>query len=181
MIRTTLFLSMAAVLSALAAAPALADVPPPPDYVESCTVAKQESATTECLACAAYYGATTRCQTMLASYCYSKVCNTRGASAWTEVHCRHKDARMPVVPTEITSVLSSSSTPPPAVTNTETCPVDPAPTGSATATSTDLSTDSAAKSDSGCNLSAGRAVHSLGPWTVVLAGLLLVSLRRRRR
>jgi hypothetical protein len=176
--KSTYLASITIILSAVCAMPALADVPPPDGYVETCTVAKRVTATTECLTCAAYYGAVSRCQTMLAPYCYSKACQSSGASTWTEVHCRTKNASAPVVPQEVTSVLSSASVAPPSVPTPATCPPDATTTDTATATATDTTPEK--KNDSGCSLGAGHAVRTLGPWTLVLAGLLLVTLRRRR-
>jgi hypothetical protein len=109
----------------------------------------------------------------------SKACQSYGASVWTEVYCRSKGASEPVVPTDITSALASATTPVPETIYTGTCPSNELPTNPATAT--DTSTEpTPKKSDSGCSLSAGHAVHTLGPWSIALASLLFVALRRRR-
>lgn len=208
--------ALLAILFAASALPARADVPPPPDYVENCTVAKQQTATTECLECRAYHGASSRCQTMLAPYCFTKICKTYGASVWSDVLCRTKDAAAPAVPEEITAALPLATAPLPAVPDAGTClpyapatdtstgtvtntattidtatltstatATDPvAPTSSTTNTATDTTTPPPEKKrdDSGCNVSArSSAIRALGPLTIVLAGLLLVALRRRGR
>lgn len=189
---STISASIAAALSAFCALPALADVPPPDDYVETCTVAKQEKSTTECLACKAYYGASTRCQTMLEPFCYSKTCKSYGASVWTEVYCRSKNASAPVIPQEITDALPLASVAAPSVPNPGACPANTTSTGTGTATATvatgtGTATETATtvnpepeKKDSGCSLGKGNALRTLGPWSIALVGLLLAALRRRR-
>lgn len=66
-----------------------ADIPPPPGYVESCTVEKVQTADTECTGCAGYFGGREPCEALEAEG-YAAVCQTRGASTWTEVMCRPK-------------------------------------------------------------------------------------------
>jgi hypothetical protein len=96
------------------ARPARADIPPPPDYVETCTLANKQTPTSECLACAADYSNFGRCSPLLSPYCYSKVCKTWGASAYTELWCRLKGQGAPV-PSEILNVLSPTVWPLPPV------------------------------------------------------------------
>lgn len=187
---STISASIAVALSAFCTLPAWADVPPPDDYVEACTVAKQETSSTECLACKAYYGATTRCQTMLEPYCFSKTCKSYGGSAWTEVFCRSKNASAPVVPQEVTDALPTATTPAPSVPNPGECPAPTTSTGTGTATATiatgtGTATETAVnpvaeKKDSGCSLGTGNAPRTLAPWSIALVGLLLAALRRRR-
>ena len=93
---------------------ARADVPPPDGYVETCTLANKQTATSECLACAADYNNFGRCSPLLSPYCYSKVCKTWGASAYTELWCRLKGQGAPV-PSEILNVLSPTIWPLPPV------------------------------------------------------------------
>jgi hypothetical protein len=100
---------MMAGIVALTAAPALADIPPPDTYVETCTVAQQQGEATECLSCSAYYGDVNRCTRLLEPYCYTKVCKSWGASSWGETLCRMKAKDAPAVPTEITSILTNAS------------------------------------------------------------------------
>ena len=183
MMKTSTIPASLAVISAFCALSALADVPPPEGYVETCTVARQETATSECLACSAYYGATTRCQTTLEPYCYSKVCKSNGASVWTEVLCRTKSASAPVVPQEITSVLPFATEPMPSVSSPGTCPPKATATGTGTGTGTSTATtkNPEKKDDAGCSLGTGTAIRTLGPWSIALVGLLVGALRRRRR
>jgi hypothetical protein len=191
--RTFTLSASIAVISAFGALPALADVPPPEGYVETCTVDKQVTPTTECLTCRAYYGATTRCQTMLEPFCYSKVCKSYGASGWNEVYCRTKNASAPVIPQEITDALPLATEPVPSVSSPGTCPPKATATDTGTGIGTGAGTDTGTgtgtattadpekKDDSGCSLGTGNALRTLGPWSIALVGLLLAALRRRRR
>ncbi len=78
---------------------ALADVPPPPGYVEQCTVAKQQKRGAACVSCGdAYHGDRDACERSLAPQGYERRCKTRGASVWTEVWCRPA-AAAPTEPT----------------------------------------------------------------------------------
>lgn len=72
----------------LASAPALADVPPEPGYVEQCTAAKQQKPAMECVGCSTYYAKHDKCPKLLESAGFTKACQSRGASTWTEVWCR---------------------------------------------------------------------------------------------
>jgi hypothetical protein len=144
--RTFTLAASIAVFSAFCALPALADVPPPEGYVETCTVDKQATATTECLSCRVYYGATTRCQTMLEPFCHSKVCRSYGSSGWNEIFCRSKNASAPVVPQAIINALPLATDPAPSVPNPGACPGNTS-TGTATvATGTGMGTGTAATS-----------------------------------
>jgi hypothetical protein len=107
-------LALAAAGSLTLAGAARADVPPPDGYVETCTLANKQTATSECLACAADYNNFGRCIPLLSPYCYSKVCKTWGASAYTELWCRLKGDGAPV-PSEILNVLSPTIWPLPPV------------------------------------------------------------------
>jgi hypothetical protein len=64
---------------------ALADIPPQPDYVETCTTSRCGS--NEARACSAYFGGREECA-KLESEGFIKICQTRGASTWTEVLCK---------------------------------------------------------------------------------------------
>ena len=88
---------------------ARADVPPPDGYVEKCTVAKQETPATECLACGSGHFANGRCSKLLTPYCFGNVCQSYGATAFTEVWCRTKSERQVAVPPEILTILGSST------------------------------------------------------------------------
>ena len=107
-------LALTAAGSLTLAGAARADIPPPADYVETCTLANKQTATSECLACAADYNNFGRCSPLLSPYCYSKVCKTWGASAYTELWCRLKGDGAPV-PSEILNVLSPTIWPLPPI------------------------------------------------------------------
>jgi hypothetical protein len=80
---------------------ARADVAPPPDYVESCTVARQQAPGEQCQACDAWHGDREICARTLASSAgWAKRCQTRGASTWTEIWCRSASAPPPPPPTD---------------------------------------------------------------------------------
>lgn len=129
---------------------ARADLPPPPGYVESCTVEKQQGAGESCLACGdAYHGDVDACQRQHAGDGFARRCRTSGASVWTEVWCK-----------------KSAGGPAPAV-EAKTEP-QPAGKGEGTAGATPAS------SGSRCAVDAGGG----SGW--LLAALGLVFVRRRR-
>ena len=72
--------------------PARADVAPPNDYVEACTLKKKTTSSSECVECqnSQMNDSKARCGQLLSPYCYEQVCQTYGASVWTEVWCRTK-------------------------------------------------------------------------------------------
>ncbi len=76
--------------AALAPLPALADVPPPPGYVEQCTIEKQCKPTEEGTSCGTWHGERDKCKQQHTSDGFVYKCSTRGASVWTEVYCRPK-------------------------------------------------------------------------------------------
>ena len=67
---------------------ARADIPPPNDYVETCTVAKQQEGGKVCVACDALHGERDKCEKSVGTQGYAHVCKGWGASAWTEVWCK---------------------------------------------------------------------------------------------
>jgi hypothetical protein len=73
---------------------AIADIAPPPGYVEQCTVEKQQAVGKSCVACPNDYRSTfadagpSACQVQYEPLGYTKACNSYGASVWTEVWCR---------------------------------------------------------------------------------------------
>ncbi len=72
----------------LSASIASADLPPPPGYVEKCTVAKQQKESTSCVLCGdAYFREPDACANRYLEKGYTKACQTRGASTWEEVWC----------------------------------------------------------------------------------------------
>jgi hypothetical protein len=183
------------------ARPAWADLPPPDGYVETCTIANQQTPTSECLICWATRGMADRCDPLLLPYCYTNVCHAWSGS--DEVWCRTKGAGVPPVPAETLNTLRPSGFPLPAaidggpVTAPSSClPYTPggaggqggvsatggsgiAATGGAGGTS---GSDAGKPSDSsGCAVGGWLSAKALGPW--LLAGLFgaIVMLARRRR
>jgi MYXO-CTERM domain-containing protein len=87
---------------------ARADVPPPSDYVEECTLAKKQTASSECVSCQAIregYTNSERCGQLLSPYCFVNVCGAWGGVSYEEIWCRAKSASAPAVPDSITSQL----------------------------------------------------------------------------
>jgi hypothetical protein len=185
------------------ARPAWADLPPPDGYVETCTIANQQTAVSECVFCKAYYAERNRCGGLLVPYCFSWVCNTWGASVWTELWCRTKGVGVPLVPAETLNALNPSSvTLQPApdggpVTAPSSClPYTPGGAGGQGGASAAGGSGSAAaggaggtsgsdagkpNDSSGCAVAGWLSAKALGPW--ILAGLFgaAVMLARRRR
>lgn len=64
---------------------ALADVPPEPGYVETCTP-EQACPGRASGVCSAWYGGSEECEPYRAKG-WEKACQTRGASTWQEVWC----------------------------------------------------------------------------------------------
>lgn len=133
---------------------ARADIPPPPDYVEQCTVEKQTAPGKTCVACNANFGNRTGCQTQYGGEGYAKACQSYGASVWTEVWCRGGTTPVPP-PTEVDAGSPSTGG------GNSVPPVPPGPVG--------------------CSCQTAGAVPGtlVGAWLVV--GAALVALRRRRR
>lgn len=71
----------------LATGLALADIAPPPGYVESCTAEKQQKPGEECQMCDAWYGGRESCEALEAQG-YTQRCRTSGASTWDELMCK---------------------------------------------------------------------------------------------
>jgi hypothetical protein len=177
--------------------PAWADVPPPEGYVETCTVADQQTATSECLLCYATRGMADRCEPLLAPYCFTKVCHAWNGS--NEVWCRTAGSGVPTVPAATLDALCPTGYPlPPAIDGGATAPSSCLPfvpaaaggqggsstaSGPGTAGASGPSSSGAGKSSdgSGCAVGGWVSVKALGPW--ILAGLFaaLVALRPRRR
>lgn len=76
-------------LAVFGAAVAVADIAPPPGYVERCTVARvqKENPGQTCVSCDAWHGGREDCEQHEAQG-YVKQCKTRGASTWDEVLCK---------------------------------------------------------------------------------------------
>lgn len=75
---------------ALVAVPgvALADIPPPDDYVETCTLEKQQVPGLDCKSCSAWHGEQDACDKTLGAEGYRRMCKSYGASAWSEIWCK---------------------------------------------------------------------------------------------
>ncbi len=74
----------------LGSAAASADVPPPPGYVETCTIEKQCKKTEAGDLCSAWHGERDKCSKLHAKTGFVFKCKTRGASVWSEVWCGPK-------------------------------------------------------------------------------------------
>ncbi len=70
---------------------AFADVPPPEDYVETCTVARQQKVGETCVACSVSMSDPTVCSTQYEPQGYALRCRTSGASVFSELYCRATD------------------------------------------------------------------------------------------
>lgn len=164
----------------------MADVAPPPGYVEPCTTANVQTSTSECIQCWKYPGTPDdpRCGLLLTPYCYQEVC----FSGWTKegVWCRTKSADAPIVPDAITSQLDAY--PPPTVDASTpavapsscapyTVPVVP-PSSTDPGTSADAGT-STATAAGGCSVSETDRTTSI--LFLVLGGLGIGLSARRRR
>ncbi|MBL8785420.1 MAG: hypothetical protein JNJ59_10995 [Deltaproteobacteria bacterium] len=111
-------LALVVSLSALALgalAPARADIPPPGDYKETCTVKIQQKKGTTCAECRAWHGERDACEKSLGANGWSKACKGWGASAWTEVWCIAGEGVNPLGPAPVKP------------TPTEPTPVEPKP------------------------------------------------------
>lgn len=78
-----------------------ADLAPPADYVENCTVAKQQVDGKLCVACASSYATVDKCKDDYSGQGYIQACKSWGASVWTEVWCKagsDAGANIPVMP-----------------------------------------------------------------------------------
>ena len=65
-----------------------ADVAPPPDYVEDCTIENEQGTGETCISCNTYHGEPDACSDEWGSQGYEHRCNTAGASVWDEVWCK---------------------------------------------------------------------------------------------
>jgi hypothetical protein len=103
--KTTVLAVLGSIGVAAGGAIARADIAPPPDYVESCTLEKTCPAGEECVLCPADYrdySSTPVCEKNLESLSYVKKCKSYGASFWKEVWCRpatgSMDASVTILP-----------------------------------------------------------------------------------
>ena len=153
--RIVLTLATALALVALSASTALADLAPPDDYVEECTLEKQQVDGLTCVACDNGYDNSGDCENLYGGEYTTSNCQSWGGSFWTEVWCKG----------EATAPAEDTSTEP----NEETSPTTP--------------TDDKDES-SGCSVSTSVAGGSGGGLMAsgLFAALLgFVAVARRRR
>lgn len=94
-----LLATFAALAVTAVSTPALADLAPPPGYVEKCTVENHQKDGKTCTSCAADFKNRDRCESELGPKGYTRACRTRGASVWSEVWCLEgKPAPAPTEP-----------------------------------------------------------------------------------
>ncbi|MBN2193633.1 MAG: hypothetical protein JW751_12520 [Polyangiaceae bacterium] len=67
---------------------ARADLAPPEDFVETCTVEQQQAAGETCVSCSVTYEDFTVCANLYEPEGYAKRCKTWGASVFEEVYCK---------------------------------------------------------------------------------------------
>lgn len=166
--RALALFAIAGTTTTLVAGAAHADVPPPPGYVEECTVDLQQHADAVCEACGSYYGTVQKCPTQYASTPFTKRCQTAGASVWTEVWCRPRTSADPAA----AGAAPQEAPPVPAPTAAPTSPTSPAAPAAASTSAQD--------SDS-CSVGAVGAAGGArtGAWFIVATLLLAVGARRR--
>ena len=94
-----------------AASIAYADVPPPPGYVEQCSIVKQKKDGEDCQTSRPYYGDRNRGQREWGTKGYTRRCRTNGASVWMEIWCKTADAPPPAAkpPSEPTTQPSTDA------------------------------------------------------------------------
>ena len=74
-----------------------ADIPPPPGYVETCTVANHCASDQAGKTCEGTFSGREDCEALEAAG-WTQKCRTSGASVWTEVMCGPKGSASPVGP-----------------------------------------------------------------------------------
>jgi hypothetical protein len=93
--RLAVFLGIGVVMLTLSVS-ALGDVVPPPDYVETCTVAKAQRTDEQCVDCGdSYHAEPNACAERYGAEGYRRRCRTSGASVWSEIWCRPAVAQRP--------------------------------------------------------------------------------------
>ena len=150
---------------------ALADLPPPDDYVETCTVAQQQRSGETCLDCDVSYVDFDACANTYEPEGYTKRCQTWGASVYSEVFCKPDEASGSGGSAGSGATPSSGGASSAGSTAAGGTPA----TGGATTPTTDPG--SSKSDDGGCSISTERT--SAGALWLVLTGLAL-GLRRRR-
>jgi len=75
---------------------ARADIAPSPDFVETCTVGRQQRAGETCVECGdSYHGAPDACARQYEPRGYARRCRSSGASVWNEIWCKPSQAIEP--------------------------------------------------------------------------------------
>lgn len=167
--------ALLAIFAALAvtavSTPALADLAPPPGYVEKCTVENHQNDGKTCTSCAADFKSRDRCESELGTKGYTRACRTRGASVWSEVWCLEAKP----APTPTPGPAEPAPTPTPAEPAPAPSP-NPAPELNAPPPEVKAA-DVAPKRDSKC----GSGGLATGLPLALALGTLALSARVRRR
>lgn len=197
MLNRTYFASPLAALALCITSQAAADVAPPATYVEECTLEKQTTASSECIACKAirFGDGLGRCEKLLSPYCYKKACGAWGGTVYTEVWCRAKAENPLVVPQSIISQLNvydapivdagvggAVNCPSPSTGTGGAPPVTTTPTQSTTPTQITITPPQLFEDEGWCSMSSATNASgksSLG--LLGLLGLMLVMNRRKAR
>ena len=66
----------------------VADIAPPPGYVEQCAISRVQKEGQSCTTCRGWYGGPGECSKSLAPKGYTFNCRTAGASVWIEIWCK---------------------------------------------------------------------------------------------
>jgi len=191
--KTHLWITGLGAAALLEASTALADMPPPEDYVESCTVAQQQHAGETCVACTVTYADFQGCQKLYAPTTYAYRCKSWGASVYQEIYCSSQQG---VAPPPMTNTTTGTSTVTDTTTSTATETTGTG-TGSTTSTATGAATDNGtststatggaeqsdgknrgSSSDGGCSVSRPGAAGAASMMAFVA---LALGLARRRR
>ena len=160
----------------------LADVAPPSDYVEECTIEKQCSPGQQCLECPGSYedyDSTPFCEKTYGSMGYTKQCTTWGGSFWEEIWCRpisdsqdqdsstqahDTDAGQLVQPTNCSSINAGGGS------------------DESDSQSGGSSDESDSRSDSSCSLGWVSVDKShISALVILAAAVLIITIRRKRR
>jgi hypothetical protein len=108
---------------------ARADLPPPDDYVEQCTVDKAQGRTKQtCQSCSAWHGDPDACKKQFEGGTFAHECRAYGASTWSEVWC---DPKQPLASEALAAgkaepEAAGDDAPSPGAGSARGCAVDPA-------------------------------------------------------
>jgi MYXO-CTERM domain-containing protein len=155
----------------LVGATAHADMPPPDDYVETCSVAQQQKAGELCVSCQVTYADFEACKKLYEPQGYLNRCKTWGASVYSEVYCK-------VDPNAGTAGAGGATAP---ILNGGAGGSLPTSTATATAAAGAGGQDPASEpkmDGGGCSISLATRQT---PTVLALLGFVVVGLRRRRQ